>query len=143
MSVDSLYFKMQHQLFTCIRHVCPYPCVTSCSFGSRSGSESLPIVVVACQPHRRSPSIMMLLRLSFSTVSAGRRVLCSLQELQALHGKGLKFPISSPALKQATQTSDVKTTAKPRRHRDLRPTGFVFFNEKTQQPRAFINRSGS
>ncbi|UIZ23556.1 hypothetical protein KXD40_007908 [Peronospora effusa] len=82
----------------------------------------------------------MLLRQSFSTVSAGRRVLCSLQELQALQGKGLKFPIHSPKPKQAMQTSDVKTTSKPRQRRDLLTTGFVFFNEKTQQPRAFINR---
>ncbi|CAI5710554.1 unnamed protein product [Peronospora destructor] len=58
---------------------------------------------------------IMLLRQSFTTVSAGHRVLCSLQELQALQ-------------------------AKPRRRRDSLTTGFVFFNEKTQQPRAFINR---
>ncbi|KAG7380994.1 hypothetical protein PHYPSEUDO_006547 [Phytophthora pseudosyringae] len=71
----------------------------------------------------------MSLRRSFSTSPACRRVLCSLQELRGLQGKGLKFPLHLP-----------EPTTKPRRRRDVLATGFVFFNEKTQQPRAFINR---
>ncbi|ETM51601.1 hypothetical protein L914_04592, partial [Phytophthora nicotianae] len=63
-------------------------------------------------------------------------LLCSLQELRNLQGKGLKFPLHPPEPKEATP----KTDTKPRRRRDLLTTGFVFYNEKTQQPRAFINR---
>ncbi|EGZ11931.1 hypothetical protein PHYSODRAFT_516874 [Phytophthora sojae] len=76
---------------------------------------------------------------AFSTASAGRRVLCSLQQLRDLDGKGLKFPLHPAEPKKAETTTDATTTAKPRRRRDLTATGFVFFNEKTQQPRAFIN----
>ncbi|KAL3662703.1 hypothetical protein V7S43_012110 [Phytophthora oleae] len=76
----------------------------------------------------------------FSTASVGRRVLCSLKELQNLHGKGLKFPLHPPESKEAAPTADTKSTTRPRRRLDLLATGFVFFNEKTQQPRAFINR---
>lgn len=82
----------------------------------------------------------MFLRRNVSTASAGRRVLCSLQELQDLQGQGLKFPVHPPEPKEAAPTADAKTTTKPRRRRDLLTTGFVFFNEKTRQPRAFINR---
>ncbi|KAE9353156.1 hypothetical protein PF008_g5142 [Phytophthora fragariae] len=82
----------------------------------------------------------MLLRQSaraFSTASAGRRVLCSLQQLQDLNGKGLKFPLHPAEPQEAQTKTDAKAT---RRRRDLTATGFVFFNEKTQQPRAFVNR---
>ncbi|EEY60181.1 uncharacterized protein PITG_12506 [Phytophthora infestans T30-4] len=75
-------------------------------------------------------------RCAFSTASTGRRVLCSLQELGDLRGKGLKFPLHPPEPKEAA----LKTDTQPRRRRDLLATGFVFLNEKTQQPRAFINR---
>ncbi|CAH0479002.1 unnamed protein product [Peronospora belbahrii] len=87
---------------------------------------------------------MMIMCRSFSIVSRGRRrVICSLQELQDLQGKGLKFPIRSLESKQqSTQAADAEKVelTKPRRRRDLLTTGFVFFNEKTQEPRAFVNR---
>ncbi|KAG6610469.1 Rieske (2Fe-2S) domain protein [Phytophthora cinnamomi] len=85
----------------------------------------------------------MLLRRTaraFSTTSAGRRVLCSLQQLRDLEGKGLKFPLHAAEPKEAEPKTDAETNAKLRRRRDLMATGFVFLHEKTQQPRAFINR---
>lgn len=51
-----------------------------------------------------------------------------------------QVPLHPAEPKKAETTTDATTTAKPRRRRDLTATGFVFFNEKTQQPRAFINR---
>jgi hypothetical protein len=83
---------------------------------------------------------MLLLRRSgraFSTSSAARRVLCSLQELRDLQGKGIKFPMHPQEPEPAAEAT---RGAKPRRRRDLLATGFVFFNDKTKQPRAYINR---
>ncbi|KAG1694556.1 hypothetical protein DVH05_021062 [Phytophthora capsici] len=66
---------------------------------------------------------------AFSTASIGRRVLCSLNDLQKLQGKGLKFPLHPPEPNEAPENKTIS-----RRRRDLLATGF------TQQPRAFINR---
>ncbi|KAL4172227.1 hypothetical protein KRP22_007394 [Phytophthora ramorum] len=82
----------------------------------------------------------MFLCRAFSSSSASRRVLCSLQELRGLEGKGFKFPLHPPAEKEAEPIADTKSATRSRRRRDLLATGFVFLNEKTQQPRAFINR---
>lgn len=77
----------------------------------------------------------MLLR-AFSTASTDRRVLCSLQKLRQLQGKGLKFPLHSSKPREAA----VGKESEKLHRRDLLATGFVFYNEDTQQPRAFVNR---
>uniref|UniRef100_A0AAV1UME3 Rieske domain-containing protein n=1 Tax=Peronospora matthiolae TaxID=2874970 RepID=A0AAV1UME3_9STRA len=83
---------------------------------------------------------MFSLQRRFST---GRRVLCSVQELKDLKGQGLKFPVHvpEPKLSSTPQRIDAKSTlTKSPRRRDALITGFVFWNEKTQQPRSFLNR---
>lgn len=59
-----------------------------------------------------------IVRTLTTTAKAQRRVLCSRQELRALDGDALKFPLQSGAL----------------------ATGFVFWCKETDAPRAFVNR---
>ncbi|KAG7397416.1 hypothetical protein PHYBOEH_000770 [Phytophthora boehmeriae] len=59
-------------------------------------------------------------------------------ELRELRGNGLKFPLHVQDSQEAAEPkADVKSSG---RRRDVLTTGFVFFHEKSQQPRAFINR---
>lgn len=69
--------------------------------------------------------------------STGRRVLCSLQKLKNLQGKGIKFPLQPI---EEVNRYCANANAKSRRHLDRLATGFVFYHETMQQPRAFVNR---
>ncbi|CAI5725223.1 unnamed protein product [Hyaloperonospora brassicae] len=81
--------------------------------------------------------LTIVMRRHFST---GRRVLCSLQELQNLNGRGLKFPVQFPEQQSQLREAEPATTVQRARRRDALATGFVFWSQETQQPRAFLNR---
>jgi hypothetical protein len=68
----------------------------------------------------------------FST--ARRRVLCSLDELRTRNGSAIKFPLVASSEPPADGTKRPGKAARGGR------TGFVFFCETTQAPRAFVNR---
>eukprot|EP00644_Phytophthora_capsici_P012237 jgi/Phyca11/9495/fgenesh1_pm.PHYCAscaffold_38_\ len=71
---------------------------------------------------------------AFSTASIGRRVLCSLNDLQKLQGKGLKFPLHPPEPNEAPENKTIS-----RRRRDLLATGFLDFDDSDFFCEGFIH----
>lgn len=73
-------------------------------------------------------------RFSTATTALQPRVLCSLEELKKRQGNAIKFPLSA-----SSESSDNEKTTPRKTVRGGR-TGFVFFCDVSQAPRAFVNR---